>query len=402
MPEQIIEPEGEFKLTMIDLSDLPLEERIACAHAEATRINTTPFDLTAGPLLRVALIRITPQEHHLVIVMHHIISDAWSNRIIIDEFAACYQARVQGMEPVLAELPIQYADYAAWQNNWLEAGEKERQLAYWRKQLGDDHAALQFPVDHPRSSSGSYRAALHDFVLPPALVSRLQRQSQERGATLFMTLLTGFQVLLYRYTGHSDIRVGVPIANRHRVEIENLVGFFVNTQVLRNCMDGRMPLGTILDQTREAALGAQTYQDLPFEQLVEALQPERSLNQNPLFQVMFNHLREDYRALEQLPGLTIEKYELGEQGAPFELTLDTLERPDGKIDARFTYAAELFEADVDQTAGRTLFASAGTTGRTAAIAAWATFRCSASRNGNSSKIGVSTRSAMPMRNRCIG
>ncbi|SFF28206.1 amino acid adenylation domain-containing protein, partial [Nitrosomonas sp. Nm166] len=225
------------------------------------------------------------------------------------------------------------------------------QLAYWRKQLGDDHAALQFPVDHPRSSSGSYRAALHDFVLPPALVAHLQRQSLERGTTLFMALLTGFQVLLYRYTGHSDIRVGVPIANRHRVEIENLVGFFVNTQVLRNCMDGRMPLGAILDQTREAALGAQTYQDLPFEQLVEALQPERSLNQNPLFQVMFNHLREDYRALEQLPGLTIEKYELGEQGAPFELTLDTLERPDGRIDARFTYAAELFEADTIKRLG---------------------------------------------------
>ena len=142
------------------MSDLPVEERIPRAHAEAIRINTTPFDLTQGPLLRVALIRITPQEHHLVIVMHHIISDAWSNRIIIDEFAACYRARVQGMEPVLPELPIQYADYAAWQNNWLEAGEKERQLTYWRKQLGDDHAALQFPVDHPRSSSGSYRAAL--------------------------------------------------------------------------------------------------------------------------------------------------------------------------------------------------------------------------------------------------
>ena len=179
---------------------------------------------------------------------------------------------------------------------------------------------------------------------------------------------------MYRYTGHSDIRVGVPIANRHRVEIENLVGFFVNTQVLRNCMDGRMPLGAILDQTREAALGAQTYQDLPFEQLVEALQPERSLNQNPLFQVMFNHLREDYHVLERLPGLTIEKYELGEQGAQFELTLDTLERPDGKIDAHFTYAAELFEAESIKRLGEHYLQVLEQLAEHP-IDVWATFRC---------------------------
>ncbi|SDY75283.1 amino acid adenylation domain-containing protein [Nitrosomonas sp. Nm33] len=343
LPQQKIDAEGKFELILINLCDLPFAQRAKQAHEEAMRINTTPFDLTKGPLLRVALIRVAAEEHHLVVVMHHIISDAWSNRIIIDEFAAHYHAQVAGLTPSLPPLAIQYADYALWQRNWLEAGEKEWQLAYWRSQLGETHPALQLPTDHPRSSTGNYRAAQHDFVLPAALVAHLQRQAQNQRATLFMALLTGFQALLHCYTGQNDIRVGVPIANRHREEVEHVVGLFVNTQVLRNRIDGRMTLSGMLEQTREAALGAQTYQDLPFEQLVEALQPERSLNQNPLFQVMFNHLREDYYALEQLPGLTVEEYELGERGAQFELTLDTVERPNGQIDARFTYAAELFE-----------------------------------------------------------
>jgi len=345
LPEQIIEPEGKFELTMISLCDLPVGQRIQRARDEAIRINTTPFDLTQGPLLRVALIQVEAEEHHLVVVMHHIISDAWSNRIIIDEFAACYRAHIEGDPLLLPELPVQYADYAQWQRNWLEAGEKDRQLIYWRNQLGTEHPVLQLPTDHARSSNSSYQAAQHDFTLPDSLATRLQCQAQDRGATLFMMLLAGFQTLLYRYTGQGDIRVGVPIANRHRAEIENVVGLFVNTQVLRNTIDSRMPLSIILEQSREAALGAQAYQDLPFEELVEALQPERSLNQNPLFQVMFNYLREDYRALQQLPGLTVEEYQPGERGAQFELTLDIVERPEGRIDARFTYAAELFEPE---------------------------------------------------------
>ncbi|SOD42120.1 non-ribosomal peptide synthetase [Nitrosovibrio sp. Nv4] len=347
LPEQIIAAAGKLDIPVIDLSDVPAGQRTARAHAEASRISATPFDLTQGPLLRVVLIRVAPEEHLLVVVMHHIISDAWSNRIVIDEFAAGYRAKAgqgrQGQEPSLTPLPIQYADYAIWQRNWLEAGEKERQLAYWRNQLGQEHPVLQLPTDYPRPSKADYRAARHAFVLPVSLVVRLQRQAQSQGATLFMALLAGFQALLQRYTGQEDIRVGVPITNRHRVEIENIVGFFINTQVLRNRIEGHMPLRAILDQTREAALGAQTHQDLPFEQLVEALQPERNLNQNPLFQVMYNHLREDYRALEQLPGLMVENHELGEQTAQFELTLDTVEQPDGQLEATLTYAPELFE-----------------------------------------------------------
>ncbi|SFO40854.1 non-ribosomal peptide synthetase [Nitrosospira briensis] len=348
LPEQIIEDEPGLDILLIDFSNLSAEQGRVRGYEEANRINATPFDLTQGPLLRLALIRIAPEEHLLVVVMHHIISDAWSNRIVIDEFAAHYRLRVQqegeGQEPSLPALTIQYADYAVWQRNWLEAGEKDRQLAYWRSQLGEEHPVLQLPTDHPRPSVASYRAGRHIFMLPAGLVVGLQRQAQSQGATLFMALLAGFQALLHRYSGQHDIRVGVPVANRHRFEIENIIGLFVNTQVLRARIDGRMSLKAILNEVREAALGAQTHQDLPFEQLVEALQPERNLNQNPLFQVMYNHLREDYRALERLPGLTVEDHELSKQAAQFELTLDTVEYPDGRLEAIFTYAAELFES----------------------------------------------------------
>ena len=343
--EQVIEAVDDFALQTIDLSALPPDSRLQRADQEVKHIVTTPFDLTQGPLLRVAVIRIDAQEHHLIVAMHHIISDAWSNRIIIDELAVCYRACLAGQPPQLPELPVQYADYAVWQRNWLEAGEKERQLTYWRAQLGDTHKILQLPVDHARLPVDNYRAAHANFQLPVPLASGLRRLTQERGVTLFMVLLCGFQMLLYRYSGQNDIRVGVPVANRHRTEVERIVGLFVNTQVLCNYIDSRMTLAGILDQTRDAALGAQAHQDLPFEQLVEALQPERSLHQNPLFQVMFNHLREDYRALYQLPGLTVSEFEPGERSAQFELVLDTVETPDGQIAARFTYAEELFEAD---------------------------------------------------------
>ncbi|MEE4464323.1 condensation domain-containing protein, partial [Azotobacter chroococcum] len=250
--------------------------------------------------------------------------------------------RVEGRAAQLPALPVQYADYALWQRHWLEAGERERQLDYWRTQLGREHPVLQLPTDRPRRADGRYRAARHQVELPEALVRGLHERARAEGATLFMLLLAGFQALLYRYTGQPDIRVGVPVANRHRVETEALVGVFINTQVLRNRLDGRMSLGEVLAQAREAALGAQAHQDLPFEQLVEALQPERSLATNPLFQVMFNHLRADYRALERLPGLELEDYPLDTRAAQFELNLDTVERPDGRLQASFGYAAELF------------------------------------------------------------
>ncbi|WP_460428175.1 amino acid adenylation domain-containing protein [Azotobacter armeniacus] len=342
LAEQVIRERSEVGIAVIDLCEVDAGERESQVWAAARRISDTPFDLTSGPLLRVGLIREGTDAHVLVVVMHHIVSDEWSLQIIVDEFVAQYWAHLQGEEPRLPALPIQYADYAVWQRHWLEAGEREWQLDYWRTQLGTEHPVLQLPTDRPRRADGRYRAARHQVELPEVLVRGLHERARAEGATLFMLLLAGFQALLYRYTGQPDIRVGVPIANRHRVETEGLVGVFINTQVLRNRLDGRMPLATLLRQAKEAALGAQAHQDLPFEQLVEALQPERSLATNPLFQVMFNHLRADYRALERLPGLDLEDYPLDARAAQFELTLDTTERPDGRLQASFGYAAELF------------------------------------------------------------
>jgi amino acid adenylation domain-containing protein len=341
---QFIQPTGNAHLTQIDLGDVAADELPARVEEEAVRLHQTPFDLENGPLLRVGLIRETGDRHVLVVVMHHIISDGWSMRIIIDEFVANYRARMEGKAAELAPLPVQYADYAAWQRDWLVAGEKDRQLSYWTTQLGHEHPVLQLPTSHPRKADGNYRAAHHAIVLPADLTHGLQRRARAQGASMFMALLAGAQLLLSRYTGLSDIRVGVPNANRHRLETEGLVGFFVNTQVLRNVIDGRQSLAQVLAQAREAALGAQAHQDLPFEQLVEALQPERQLGANPLFQVVLNHQRQDVRSLQQLPGLSLQNHVLGEQGAQFELVIDTVEGADGQVRVIFNYARELFEA----------------------------------------------------------
>ena len=341
---QIVQAESNFAWHEADLGQMQKDEREAAIENQVTQLCDVPFDLEQGPLLRVGLLRLVEEEHLLVVVMHHIVSDGWSMQLIINEFAADYSAQVTGEAWQPPALPIQYADYALWQRQWMEAGEKERQLAYWQAELGDEYPVLQLPTDRSRRSDGYYHAARHQMVLPQPLVSGLRQQAQAKGATLFMMLLTGFQSLLYRYTGQEDIRVGVPIANRHRTEIQGVVGFFVNTQVLCNQLNGRLSLAEALEQGKRAALGAQEHQDLPFEQLVEALQPERSLSHTPLFQVMFNHIRQDHSALQALPGLELGAWALEQKGAQFELTLDVVESADGYLEASFVYAEELFDA----------------------------------------------------------
>ncbi len=342
--EQFIQPASDIELPCIDLADLAVGVREARIAGEVQRICAAPFDLAHGPLLRVALLRTGADEHLLLVVMHHIVSDGWSTQIILDELAVRYRAYLQGMVPRLADLPIQYADHAVWQRQWLEGAEGERQLAWWREQLGGEQPVLALHTDRPRRADGKYAAALHSLVLPGELTERLRQQAQAHGATLFMALLTAFQALLYRHSGQTQIRVGVPIANRNRAETAGIVGFFVNTQVLGARLDGRMSLAELLMQTRDRALGAQAHQDLPFERLVEVLQPERSQGISPLFQVMFNHLRQDHRSLAQWPELTVQRLDFDEPAAQFELTLETWESEDGRVEARFRYARELFEA----------------------------------------------------------
>ncbi|MCR4542455.1 condensation domain-containing protein, partial [Pseudomonas sp. 18.1.10] len=330
--------------------ELPLE--IACETAGAADLEARvqaevaqPFDLQQGPLLRVKLLQLAPDEHVLVLVLHHIVSDGWSMQVMVDELVRLYVAYSQGQDLRLPELPIQYPDYALWQRSWMEAGEKERQLGYWCEQLGGEQPVLQLPLDYPRPAVQSYRGARLEVGLDAALVTGLKALAQREGVTLFMLLLASFQTLLYRYSGQSDIRVGVPVANRNRAETEGLIGFFVNTQVLKADVDGHMTFSRLLAQVKQRALEAQSHQDLPFEQLVEALQPERSLSHNPLFQVMFNHQAEGRRVRgeQQLPGLSVEALEWDSQSAQFDLSLDTQESPEG-IWASLTYATDLFDA----------------------------------------------------------
>ncbi|WJQ55742.1 pyoverdine non-ribosomal peptide synthetase PvdD [Pseudomonas aeruginosa] len=329
----------------------PLEEGALARQVETTIAR--PFDLERGPLLRVSLLRLAEDDHVLVLVQHHIVSDGWSMQVMVEELVQLYAAYSRGLELALPALPIQYADYALWQRSWMEAGEKERQLAYWTGLLGGEQPVLELPFDRPRPVRQSHRGAQFILELDIDLSQALRRVAQQEGATAFALLLASFQALLYRYSGQADIRVGVPIANRNRVETERLIGFFVNTQVLKADLDGRMGFDELLAQARQRALEAQAHQDLPFEQLVEALQPERSLSHNPLFQVLFNY-QSEIRSVTpevQLEDLRLEGLAWDGQTAQFDLTLDIQEDENG-IWASFDYATDLFDAStVERLAG---------------------------------------------------
>ncbi|MEV1376046.1 non-ribosomal peptide synthase/polyketide synthase [Pseudomonas aeruginosa] len=328
-----------------DCSGLLEAEQEARLREEAQRESLQPFDLCEGPLLRVRLIRLGEERHVLLLTLHHIVSDGWSMNVLIEEFSRFYSAYATGAEPGLPALPIQYADYALWQRSWLEAGEQERQLEYWRGKLGERHPVLELPTDHPRPAVPSYRGSRYEFSIEPALAEALRGTARRQGLTLFMLLLGGFNILLQRYSGQTDLRVGVPIANRNRAEVEGLIGLFVNTQVLRSVFDGRTSVATLLAGLKDTVLGAQAHQDLPFERLVEAFKVERSLSHSPLFQVMYNHqpLVADIEALDSVAGLSFGQLDWKSRTTQFDLSLDTYEKG-GRLYAALTYATDLFEA----------------------------------------------------------
>ncbi|HBO1234816.1 TPA: non-ribosomal peptide synthase/polyketide synthase [Pseudomonas aeruginosa] len=328
-----------------DCSGLPEAEQEARLREEAQRESLQPFDLCEGPLLRVRLIRLGEERHVLLLTLHHIVSDGWSMNVLIEEFSRFYSAYATGAEPGLPALPIQYADYALWQRSWLEAGEQERQLEYWRGKLGERHPVLELPTDHPRPAVPSYRGSRYEFSIEPALAEALRGTARRQGLTLFMLLLGGFNILVQRYSGQTDLRVGVPIANRNRAEVEGLIGLFVNTQVLRSVFDGRTSVATLLAGLKDTVLGAQAHQDLPFERLVEAFKVERSLSHSPLFQVMYNHqpLVADIEALDSVAGLSFGQLDWKSRTTQFDLSLDTYEKG-GRLYAALTYATDLFEA----------------------------------------------------------
>ncbi|MCK9816842.1 condensation domain-containing protein, partial [Pseudomonas sp. MAFF 302046] len=316
-----------------------------------------PFDLQTGPLLRVDLLAVAEDEHVLVLTQHHIVSDRWSMQVMVDELIQLYAGFSRDEVVSLPPLAIQYADYAHWQREWMDAGERERQMQYWTQQLGGEQPVLELPTDHPRPAVQSYKGGRFEIPLTPELSAGLKRLAQSEGVTAFMLLLASFQTLLHRYSGQGDIRVGVPIANRNRVEIERLIGFFVNTQVLKAEVSGQIRFVELLQQVKQAAFEAQAYQDLPFEQLVEVLQPERDLSRNPLFQVLFNHQSADANKPDtayQLPGLQVEGLEWEGHSAQFDLTLETFDGAEG-WSAALIFATDLFDASsIERMAGHWL------------------------------------------------
>lgn len=341
-PIQKIATSLHLSLPLVDLRELPEQKRLLevqqLANQEAKRL----FSLNCGPLLRTTLLQLSEVEHVLLITMHHIVSDAWSIGVLIQELAALYEAFTQSRLSPLLELPIQYADFAVWQRQWLQGEVLKTQLSYWKQQLAGIAPMLELPTDRPRSAVQSFRGAIQFFELSPNLSEALKVLSQRSGVTLFMTLLAAFQTLLYRYTGTEDICIGTSIANRNRSETEQLIGFFVNTLVLRTNVSGNPSFQELLDRVREMTLGAYAHQELPFEQLVETLQPERSLSHHPLFQVAFTLQNTPMEALK-LSGLTIKALEIENTTAKFDLTLEMEESKQGLVGS-LEYNTDLFDA----------------------------------------------------------
>nr|WP_017317816.1 non-ribosomal peptide synthetase [Mastigocladopsis repens] len=303
-PVQVIAASLTIPLSLLDLRHIRADEQEAQAKRIVTAEIERPFDLSCGPLLRVMLLQLWETEHILVLNMHHIICDDWSIGVLIRELATLYTACRDvacNVSTSLPELPLQYADFAHWQREWLQGEVLQTQLVYWQQQL-NGISMLHLPTDRPRPAIQSYQGATQFLELPKKLCDALQRLSQQEGVTLFMTLLAAFQTLLYRYTHQEDIAVGSPIANRNRSEIEGLIGFFVNSLVLRTHLSGNPTFRELLGRVREVTLGAYSHQDLPFEKLVEELHPERNLSHHPLFQVVFGFENAPMSALE-LPGL---------------------------------------------------------------------------------------------------
>lgn len=339
-PVQIIHPAMTFTIPLVDLSSLPVDERTAASEAVMKQEAQAPFSLEQGPLLRVLLCRIDERNSILMLTMHHIIADGWSMSVLVQEITTIYSYLLQGLSPLLPELPVQYVDYTVWQRQWLQGEVLQQQLDYWKAQL-NGAPALELPTDYPRPAQRSYRGALYSFTLSRDLTRSLRQISQQERATLMMTLLSAFGVLLARYTGMQDMVVGMPVANRIHTEVESLIGFFVNTLALRLDLSGEPDFIHLLQQVRETCLAADAHQDIPFEKLVEELQPQRSLSQAPFFQVMFIPQNQPPASID-LPGLRVHPLRPDRQAAMFDVSLYIFEY-EQEIEVCAEYNTDLFE-----------------------------------------------------------
>lgn len=341
-PLQFIIPALTLALPIVDLQSLPKDQQEAEVRCLITEEQARPFDLINGPLVRATLLQLSKAQYVLLFTMHHIICDQWSFGILIREVVALYEAFKNGQLSPLPELPIQYADFAVWQRQWLQGVVLESQLSYWKQQLSNAPTVLELYTDYPRPVVQTNRGARQSLVLSQPITVELKALSQQEKTTLFMTLLAIFKTLLYRYTGQDDIVVGTTISGRNRSEIEELIGFFVNTLVMCTDLSGPLSFREVLQRVREVALGAYANQDLPFEQLVEELQPERNLSYTPLFQVMFQLDNTPTTTLE-LPGLTLSPLEFHNEMAKFDLTLSMMDTEQGLIGS-LEYNTDLFNA----------------------------------------------------------
>ncbi|HEX8186396.1 MAG TPA: condensation domain-containing protein, partial [Blastocatellia bacterium] len=335
---QVIHEESNCALTVVDLSqeDESEQEAERLSALEAQR----PFDLMRGPLLRIILLRLGEQNYRLLLTMHHIISDGWSMGVFMREVAALYEAHSKGKALRLAELPIQYADFARWQRDWLDGKALERQIDYWRRHLAESPPVLKLPIDRPRPPVQTYAGAHEPFRVNAIVSNALKNLGRSEGATLFMTLLAAFDVLLYRYSGQRDILVGTPIANRNRQELEPLIGFFVNTLVMRVKVESEATFREVIRRAKESAMGGYEHQEVAFEKVVEELRPERDLSHTPIFQVMLDLHNAPMPALE-LPELRLTPLEVEVKMAKFDLTLTATETEEG-LAGSLEYNTDLF------------------------------------------------------------
>ncbi|WP_369981515.1 non-ribosomal peptide synthase/polyketide synthase [Xanthomonas bundabergensis] len=342
-PQQVIAPaDSGFALAEHDLRELDTPAQEA-AIAKLSRAEArAPFDLAQGPLIRGRLLQLSESEHVLLVTQHHIVSDGWSIGVLVREVSALYSAFRDSASDPLPALPVQYADYAAWQRRWLQGAPLEDQLAFWKTQLHDAPALLELPTDRPRPMTMSYRGGNVSVCLPAELVGAVRSLSQQHGTTLFMTLLASWSALLARLSGQAQVVIGSPVANRQRAEIEPLIGFFVNTLALHVDLRADPSVAELLAQVRTTTLGAYAHQDLPFEQVVEAVQPARSLSHSPVFQAMLSLNNTPSEGALQLPGLALAPVETGTPSAQFDLSLSLSETPDG-LSGALVYAADLFE-----------------------------------------------------------
>ncbi|HEU5374484.1 MAG TPA: condensation domain-containing protein, partial [Ktedonobacteraceae bacterium] len=319
-PVQIIQPSVHIHFPLIDLSGLSSQEQQIYLHKLIREETQHAFDLTRGPLFKGLLLQIGSQEHIFFLKLHHIITDGWSRGVLLQELGALYEAFIAGKPSPLPELPIQYADFAAWQRQQFQENYLSSELEYWRQQLADAPPLLELPLDRPRPPVQRYAGATLTVPFSPSLTSALNALSRREGVTLFMTLLAAFQALLARFCGQEDIPVGAFIANRLHKELEGLIGFFVNILVLRTNLSGNPSFRELLQRVRQTALAAYAHQDLPFEKLVEELHPERNLSYHPLIQVMFQ-LDNTPLPSFQVAQLSLEPVEFEKETSPFDLSL---------------------------------------------------------------------------------